>query len=320
MNCVSISTFFEPYDWFPFLPFAHLPSTLATFHVGLLTRKWRFLSGKGRSRSFMFSTPKNVEELRRLVESDVPVLAFAFKRRAAEDWAPEHSHARGQLLALTRGLLVVEAGNEQWMFPSQRCAWIPPECMHKARSVGGVAGSMVYLSAEMCRGLPKKPCLFSSSGLLFAIIHRVLAWNPRQPPDPARKRLIAVLRDEIGQPEQQPLRLPLPRDERLARVAHALLDDVADGRRLEDWAHFAGMSRRAFMRTFSAEAGMSFGRWRQQARLFAALEMLAQSKSVTEVAMAVGYDSVSAFIEMFRTMLGTTPQAYFRSKQKTVPL
>ena len=42
---------------------------------------------------------------------------------------------------------------------------------------------------------------------------------------------------------------------------------------------------------------MSFGRWRQQARLFAALEMLAQRKSVTEVAITVGYDSVSAFIE-----------------------
>jgi len=64
---------------------------------------------------------------------------------------------------------------------------------------------------------------------------------------------------------------------------------------------------------------MSFGRWRQQARLFAALEMLAQSKSVTEVAIAVGYDSVSAFIEIFRKMLGTTPQIYFRSKQQAVP-
>jgi len=60
----------------------------------------------------MFSAPKNVEELRRLAESDVPVLAFTFKRRAAEDWAPEHSHARGQFFALTRGLLVVEAGGE----------------------------------------------------------------------------------------------------------------------------------------------------------------------------------------------------------------
>jgi len=60
--------------------------------------------------------------------------------------------------------------------------------------------------------------------------------------------------------------------------------------RWTDWAHLAGMARRTFMRAFSAQAGMSFGRWRQQARLFAALEMLAQSKSVTEVAIAVGYD------------------------------
>jgi len=49
------------------------------------------------------------------------------------------------------------------------------------------------------------------------------------------------------------------------------------------------------------------GKWRTMSER-AALEMLAQSKSVTEVAIAVGYDSVSAFIEMFRTMLGTTPQ------------
>ena len=73
------------------------------------------------------------------------------------------------------------------------------------------------------------------------------------------------------------------------------------------------------MRAFFAQVGMSFGRWRQQARLFAALEMLAQGESVTEAAVAVGYDSVSAFIEMFRKMLGTTPQMYFRSKQETVP-
>ena len=165
-----------------------------------------------------------------------------------------------------------------------------------------------------CCGLPRKPCLFSSSDLLFAVVHRILAWDPRRPLNPAQKRLIAALRDEIRQPEQQPLRLPIPREERLSRVAHALLDDVADDRTLDDWAHFAGMSRRTFMRAFSTEVGMSFGRWRQQVRLFAALEMLAQRESVTDVAIAVGYDSVSAFIEMFRTMLGSTPQAYFRRK------
>jgi AraC-like DNA-binding protein len=264
----------------------------------------------------MVLVPKNAEELRRLYESDTPILAFAFKRRAAGDWAPEHSHARGQLFALTRGLLVVEAGSERWMFPSQRCAWIPPNCRHAARSVGDVAGSMVHLSAEMCRGLPKLPCMFNSSELLFAMVNRILAWNVRQPLNPSKKHLIAMLREEIRQPEQQPLRLTIPREERLARVAAALLDDVGDDRTLEDWAHVAGMARRTFMRAFSGQVGMSFGRWRQQARLFAALEMLTQRKSVTEVAIAVGYDSVSAFIEMFRTMLGTTPQTYIRSRQE----
>jgi transcriptional regulator GlxA family with amidase domain len=143
----------------------------------------------------------------------------------------------------------------------------------------------------------------------------MLGWDLRQPLNPAKKRLVAMLRDEIRQPDQQPLRLTIPTEERLARVADALMDDVGDDRTLDAWAHAAGMARRTFMRAFSAQAGMSFGRWRQQARLFAALEMLAQRKSVTEVAIAVGYDSVSAFIEMFRTMLGTTPQTYFRGSR-----
>jgi AraC-like DNA-binding protein len=192
-------------------------------------------------------------------------------------------------------LLIVETGNERWMFPSQRCAWTPPNCKHAARSVGGAAGSMVDLSPEMCRGLPKTPCMFNSSELLFAIVHRMVDWDLSQPLNAAKKHLITMLRDEIRQPEQQPLRLTIPREERLARVADALLDDVGDDRTLDAWAHVAGMSRRTFMRAFLAEAGMSFGRWRQQARLFAALEMLAQRKSVTEVAIAVGYDSISAF-------------------------
>lgn len=299
---------------FPYLAFPFFDSYSSCVHASLLTGKGRFLSGKGQDHGLKFSAPKNVivEELRRLAESDIPVLAFAFKRRGAEDWAPEHSHARGQLFALTRGLVVVEAGSERWMFPSQRCAWIPPDCMHAARSVGGAAGSMLYLSAETCRGLPKKPCMFNSSELLFAIAHRLLTWNPRQPLNSAQKGLITVLRNEIRQPEQKPLRLPIPREERLARVAHALLDDVADERTLDEWADCAAMARRTFMRAFSAEVGMSFGRWRQQARLFASLELLAQNKSVTEVAIAVGYDSVSAYIGMFRTMLGSTPQKYFR--------
>jgi hypothetical protein len=70
----------------------------------------------------MFSV-QNMEELRLLYESDTPVPAYDFKRRTVEGWTPEHSHHRGQLVALTHGLLIVETGNERGMFPVQRCAW-----------------------------------------------------------------------------------------------------------------------------------------------------------------------------------------------------
>src|ERR1700722_13326686 len=193
------------------------------------------MSEKGQVRKSMFSV-QNMKELARLYESDTPVLAYDFRRRMVEGWTPEHSHHRGQLIALTQGLLIVETENERWLFPSQRCAWTPPNCKHAARSVGGAAGSMVDLSPQMCRGLPKTLCVVNTSELSFAIVHRMVGWDLRQPLDAGKKRLIATLRDEIRHPDRQPLRLTLPREERLAKVADALLDDVADDRTLDAWA------------------------------------------------------------------------------------
>jgi len=44
------------------------------------------MSEKGQSRKSMFVALKNMEEQRRLYDSDTPVLAYAFKRRTVEGW------------------------------------------------------------------------------------------------------------------------------------------------------------------------------------------------------------------------------------------
>ncbi len=177
---------------------------------------------------------------------------------------------------------------------------------------------MLYFSAEISQGLPSEPRVLGSSELLFEIVNRILAWGHPQSVGPPERRLLAVLQDEIRRPEEQILRLPLPRQAKLAKVARAVLQNVADGRTLEEWAEDAGMARRTFMRAFSREMGMPFGRWRQHARLFASLEMLAQGMFITDVAIAVGYSSVSAFNEIFRAAFGTTPQTYFgRGKRRS---
>ncbi|ABZ78270.1 transcriptional regulator, AraC family [Shewanella halifaxensis HAW-EB4] len=58
---------------------------------------------------------------------------------------------------------------------------------------------------------------------------------------------------------------------------------------------------------------MSYQAWRQQWRLQAAIEHLADGKSVSVVAFSLGFASDSAFICFFKQHLGNTPSQYFRA-------
>ena len=44
------------------------------------------------------------------------------------------------------------------------------------------------------------------------------------------------------------------------------------------------------------------------------MQWLATGRAVKHVALSLGYDSVSAFIKVFRETLGATPAAYFQSR------
>ncbi|MGO4711276.1 helix-turn-helix transcriptional regulator [Bradyrhizobium sp. 2TAF24] len=124
--------------------------------------------------------------------------------------------------------------------------------------------------------------------------------------------------DEIRRAPREPLHLPMPSDERLVRIATALLNRPDDNRTLDTWAQWAGLSARTLRRTFLAQTGTSFAQWRQQARLTHALELLARGEAVATVADALGYASPSNFIAMFRRSFGESPARYFASRPSSV--
>lgn len=68
-----------------------------------------------------------------------------------------------------------------------------------------------------------------------------------------------------------------------------------------------GVSTRTLERLFLRHTGMNMKRWRLRARLLRALPLLERGDSVTDVALACGYDSTSAFIASFRQFFGRTP-------------
>ncbi len=71
------------------------------------------------------------------------------------------------------------------------------------------------------------------------------------------------------------------------------------------------MSKRSLARLVVRDTGLTFGRWRQQLHLIVALRELSAGASVQHVAGSLGYESVTAFITMFRKALGEPPAQYF---------
>ncbi|EBY7415833.1 AraC family transcriptional regulator, partial [Salmonella enterica subsp. enterica serovar Alachua] len=146
--------------------------------------------------------------------------------------------------------------------------------------------------------------------LLREIILRFVNQTPYPKGDPREERVAAVLMDELERAPAEPLRLPVPSDRRLMRLVDTLIDNPSIRLSLEEWGARVGASNRTLTRLFQRETGMSLGQWRQQLHVGLALQKLAEGKSVTNIALDLGYENASAFIAMFRRMLGTTPARY----------
>lgn len=218
---------------------------------------------------------------------------------------------RGVLFLLSEGLVAVQTARGRVIAGPRSIGWMPPHETHAVQSFGPTAGVGLFLARRCCAELPEQPAQFEATALAALLMQRTLEWAPGEVLNESQRRILQVLLDELGQAGTQSLQLPWPRDERLLAVARAVLANPASGRRLDQWARFADISARTLSRRFVEETGMSFGQWRQWARLTQALEWLATGQAVKHVALSLGYDSVSAFIKAFRLALGTTPAAYF---------
>lgn len=241
-----------------------------------------------------------------------PVFAVTLRTEAIRV-TRRHSHGRGQLLGSTQGLLAIDAGHCRWVVPATHAVWIPPNVPHGARSYGNFSGWSLYTLPGASGALPAEPRVLVVSALLREAVMRAASWTGEFR-DAAQTRLMEVILDEMQCAPDAGLDLPMPRDARLLRIAHALSTRPDDERCLEDWARWADISPRTLSRKFTAETGLSLKDWRQRLRLLRALELLAAGRPVKTIALDLGYSNVSAFIALFRRALGATPGRYNASQ------
>jgi AraC-like DNA-binding protein len=99
--------------------------------------------------------------------------------------------------------------------------------------------------------------------------------------------------------------------ERVKKVVEVLSERLVEPPTLEELGRLVGCSHFYLSRTFSAEMGMTIPQYIRQLRLERAAELLKEGKhNVTEVAMEVGYSSLSHFSAAFHEKYGCCPGLY----------
>ncbi|MEX3786570.1 helix-turn-helix transcriptional regulator [Paraburkholderia sp. BR14374] len=248
---------------------------------------------------------------------------FVVGERHATLDEPWRGYRRAHLIHVSEGVLTVRTKSGRWVVPPSRALWIAANTLHCLHARRPVQLYSLYVATDSAMDDTADPAadpapLPTQTGALIpdALVQALLAAAADLPhdhsPDEPARRLLQVLLDRVAGLPAAPLGLNWPSDPRAQRIAEALSANPAQSLVLEELAAAAGVTARTAARLFAKETGQTFGQWRQQLRLLAALEHLGAGESVTQVALEVGYNDVSSFIAVFRDAFGDTPARYFR--------
>lgn len=254
--------------------------------------------------------PKNIDKAPRHDERiGWSRLARSYKRGETD---PPHYHLEGQLLFAIKGVMLVETDENRWVIPPQRALWLPPLQEHSYRLLSQTELRTLYFSTSLIEACPN----FTKSNDVHviaatALVKELIAGLFSDEYQEASHRTMALLLMEIlSETDQLATELPMPQDERLYRVAKALLVNNRWEASLSELAGIAGMSERTFSRHFIHDTGFSFRNWKQRARICASLDLLANGIPLKQIAWQLGFSCPSAFSAAFRSILGTSPREF----------
>ena len=211
----------------------------------------------------------------------------------------------------TRGSAMISSRLGAWMIAPGSAIWMPADVTHTMSMTAPAEFHSLYLLPESG---PTGHRWTRSHSLVVddALGAMIMRLESRELTDVQRGRTAAVLLDLLQESAVSGATLPLPRDDRAAVVAAALLADPSDRRELREWAVELGVSTKTLARAFQTQTGLTFSAWRSRARISASLGPLGAGAQVDQLARDVGYQTASAFIVAFRDQIGISPGAYAR--------
>lgn len=221
-----------------------------------------------------------------------------------------HWHGRAQFVFAVTGTMRVRTARRAWIVPPSRALWVPAHAVHEIQMYGIVDMHSLYLNDVAGAGMPASCAVLDVTPLLRELVVRAAALPADYGERGEDGLLMRLLLAEIRRLPHCALDLPLPESADLTQLCERILADLSTRRPCDSDAGELNTSTRTLYRRFLRETGITFARWKQQARLLESIRRLAEGAPVTTVAVDLGYESPGAFSTMFRRALGVAPRAF----------
>lgn len=222
-----------------------------------------------------------------------------------------HVHDHDQIVYVSAGLITVTTSTGVWSVTPDRAVLIPAGVWHEHRIFGNTRVHALELTdIATVERYTDGPSVFAANGLVRALqIELTEARIPAALVSDAKALLVGL----VAIAPRTGIRLPNPRDERLARVCAMVEADLGQNMPLSMLARSVNLSERSLSRLFRIDFGVTYPQWRSLVRVFhASAALLEDDGSVTDIATRFGWATPSAFITTFTQLVGQTPTSYQR--------
>ena len=221
---------------------------------------------------------------------------------------------RHYLLYAVRGAMRLEYDGTSWTLPPARAALIRAGEPIEVTIPQPMTTASVLFHCEFVESPSAALSVIDMTPLARALIAECSRWVDAEASlDDYALAMFRALAEATWALAERPSRAHMPTG-RSAEVRRALAitaDGMADEPRFDAIAAQVGLASRSLARRFENELGMTWRGALRRLRVLRAIELLAGTeRTVTQIAMDVGYSSLSAFEAAFRDLVGNSPTEY----------
>lgn len=229
-----------------------------------------------------------------------------------------HSHSSAQLIYAEGGIMHIFTENKHWYLPARCFMWIPANTPHYILSYSPKIDlyNFYFKPDEYEKDFYNLTNIYSVSHLLREMILYTKNWNGKIVKDSGVKYdFLKALKGVLAEGDDKrlafPVQHPFPKDETLLKIAKYINLNLEKSLTIEEIAKEFGMSTRTLSRKFKEQMGINYVRFVRALRITRSLELMSEEKyNMYEIAMIVGYNSLSSFSNIFKKVTGMAPTEY----------